>query len=736
MTTTRTFAAALIGLAALAMPAAVSAEGPAVEAIEARIDRLLAAMTLAEKLGQLTVESPNAWEFQARVGRGELGNVINAAVAAETRAIAALAARGRHGIPLLLGVDVLQGYRTQFMVPLGQAASFDADLNRRAAEAIAREASAQGVNWTFAPMVDISRDPRWGRVVEGAGEDPWLGSLLARARVEGYRAGGLVTTAKHFAAYGAPVAGLDYATADLSEASLRDLYLPPFQAAIEAGAATIMPALNALNGVPATVNGFLLDDVLRREWGFRGFVVSDWGAIDQLGNHGVEADRAAMARRAFAAGIDMDMASISYVRGFPGEIAAGRVDMAAVDRAVRRVLRVKLEAGLDTRAIPTPAEAEARMLTPETKALAVEVARRGIVLLKNEPALLPLSGMKRLLLVGGIADSPADHVGPHAARWRPEEVVTIRRAVEARAAKAGVAVDYRMGCDPDCRELPGLSAALEGAREADAIVAVFGEPGEISGEAASRADLGLPDRQQALLDALVAAGKPVVLVLVAGRPLVVPRAVEAIPAVLTTWYPGSVGAIALAEILFGDVSPSGRLPMTWPRHVGQIPIAYNALRSGRPASQEKFTSRYVDVDVRPQFAFGHGLSYTTFRYGEPRLDRASAPVGETVEVSVEVTNAGTRPGREVVQLYVRDLLASRVRPERELKGVAAVDLAPGETRRVTIPLPIRTLGFHREDGAYVVEAGRFRLFVGGSSEATASVDLDVEGPDLVKPVRR
>lgn len=719
---------ATVAALAAALLAAATVPAGASDPIEARIDALLARMTLEEKIGQLTLKSDGHPNVREDVASGRAGAVINFTKAAATREITELWRKAPHGIPLLRGLDVLQGYRTIFPVPLAQAASFDAELNRRAAAAIARESAVQGINWTYAPMVDIGRDPRWGRVVEGAGEDPWLGALMARARVQGYRAGGLLVTPKHYVGYGAPRAGLDYAPADMSEETLRDVYLPPFRAAVEAGADAIMPALNALNGIPASVDGRLLKDVLRGEWGFDGFVVSDWGAIDQLGNHGIEPEIPAMAREAFRAGVDMDMASAAYQAWLPGEVAAGRIAMKDVDTAVRRVLRVKFRAGLDREApILPPEQAEARMLAPETTALAVEVARRSIVLLKNERDLLPLDGVKRIALVGGIADSEGDHVGPHAAQWRPGEVTTIRQAMEARAARSGVAVEYRAGCTPDCVEgTGGFDAAVAAATAADVVVAVFGEPGEISGEAASRADLKLPGGQQALLERLHATGKPVILVIVAGRPLTLPWAFEKLPAVLTAWYPGGFGSVALAEILFGDVAPSGRLPMTWPRHMGQIPIAYDSLRSGRPASAAKFTSKYVDIPETPQFPFGFGLSTTRFAYRSPALDRDRVPVDGEVEVSVEVTNTGRREGREVVQLYVRDLQASRVRPERQLKGVALVDLKPGETRRVSIGLDVASLGFHRRDGRYVVEPGTFRLFVGGSSDADLSVDLIAE----------
>lgn len=702
--------------------------------LEARVERLLAEMTLAEKLGQLTVESNAPSGFEDALRSGAVGNVINFKDADETRRVEAFTAQTRLRIPMLRGLDVLQGYRTQFVVPLGQAASFDPDLNRRAAEAIAREAVAQGVNWTFAPMVDVSRDPRWGRVAEGAGEDPHLGSLMAAARVRGYRAGGLVVTAKHFVGYGAPEAGLDYAPADMSESTLRDLHLPPFRAAVAAGAESIMPAFNALNGIPATVNRRLLDGVLRREWGFAGFLVSDWGAIDQLGNHGIDPDLGAMARNALAAGVDVDMASTTFRTRLPAEIAAGRVPMAAVDAAVRRVLTVKLGARLDRRTVPSPEDAEAAMLTPATRALAVEMARRSTVLLKNDGGFVPLDGVRRMLLVGGMADSPDDHVGPHAALWRRSDVVTVRRAIEARAAVSGVAVEYRAGCAPDCTSEAGFAEAVAAADRADVVLAVLGEPGDMIGEAASRADPNLPGRQAALLERLVGTGKPVILVVMSGRPLILPTAAERVPAILAAWYPGTFGAIGLAEILFGDVAPSGRLPMTWPRHAGQIPIAHNRLRSGRPyEATEKFTSKYIDMETKPHFPFGHGLSTTTFAYAEPAVDRTEVATDGTVSVSVMVTNTGPHGGREIVQAYVRDVQASRVRPERSFKGMAAVDLAPGETRRVAIRLDVRALGFHDETGAYRVEPGRFRVFVGPSSEADLAVEFTTTGPAYEGP---
>jgi beta-glucosidase len=699
-------------------------------------------MTLAEKIGQLNLVSAGT-EFDPRqVSEGRIGGLSNFSDPREIAALQDMARRSRLGIPLLVGLDVLHGYRTMFPVPLGEAASFSPDLARRVAEASAREAAAVGINWTFAPMVDLSRDPRWGRIVEGAGEDPLLGRLFAAARVAGFRAGGVAPTPKHFAGYGAAQGGRDYDATEIPRVDLYDFYLPPFRASIRAGAEILMSAFNALNGVPATANPWLLTELLRHEWGFDGFVVSDWAAIWELIPHGIARDEAEAGRKALLAGVDMDMASDIYAGRLPDEIRAGRVPEAALDEAVRRVLRVKLRLGLFERPDPDPAGAEQAQLTPETRQLAREAARESIVLLQNrelprpgapqpdvlqrsvpQRSVLPIApGTRRIAVVGGLAASPSDQLGPHAARADPKDVITYLDGIRRRAEAAGMSVTYAPGCDPLCERADGFMEAVEAARAADVVIAVLGEPQDISAEGGSRAYLTLPGRQRELLDALTATGTPVVLVLETGRPLELGAAVEKIPAIVMAWYLGTEGGPALADILFGDESPSAKLPVSWPRTVGQVPVHYNRLPTGRPADpKSRWTARYRDEDVRPLFPFGWGLGYTRFAY--TGLDVATPTVGaqDVVELRVTVTNTGERAGKEVAQLYVRQPVASRSRPLRELKAFEKIALQPGESRAVTFRVPVRDLGFHLDDGSYVVEPGPFQAWIGGNSLA------DLEG---------
>ena len=685
--------------------------------IERRIEDLLGRMTLEEKIGQLHLVSNDVDFPREQVPAGRIGAVLNFTEPQEIAELQTLARRSRLGIPLLVGLDVVHGYRTTFPVPLAEAATFDPKLASAASEQAGREAAAVGVNWTFAPMVDLARDPRWGRIVEGAGEDPYLGRVFAAARVAGFRAAGLATSAKHFAGYGAAIGGRDYEGTEIPPAELRDAYLPPFRAAIKAGSEILMSALNALNGVPATANPWLLTQVLRKEWGFDGFVVSDWAAIEELMAHGIAQDGAEAARKAILAGVDMDMASWLYDKHLAEEVRVGRVPEAVVDEAVRRVLRIKFRLGLFERPEVDPSGAAAKMLTPGARRVAREVAREAIVLLQNRDEVLPLaSGTRSIAIVGALAASAEDQLGQHAAQGRLEDVVTILDGIRQRAAAAGVSTVYAAGCDPLCRSTEEFGAAVETARSADVVIAVLGEPRELTAEGGSRAHLTLPGKQRDLLDALIGTGKPVVLVLVAGRPIELGAAVETVPAILMTWQLGAEGGPAVADILFGDIAPSGKLPVTWPRTVGQVPIHYNRLPTGRPAHVgARYTAQYIDEDVRPLFPFGWGLGYTTVTYADLVIATPAVRASDMVEVRVTVTNTGRRPGKEVAQLYVRDPVASRSRPVLELKAFEKIALAPGESRVVTFRVPVRDLGFHLDDGTYVVEPGHFQVWVGGSA---------------------
>ena len=716
------------GLALLAVTAATV--DSLAEPVETRIETLLGRMTLEEKAGQLNLVSLDpAFDFES-VRRGEVGAVINFSNERLASQIDRLARSSRLGIPLLVGLDIVHGYRTTFPLPLGLAASFDPGLMRRVAAAMAWESAAVGLNWTFAPMADVARDLRWGRVVEGAGEDPWLVGRFTAAQVEGFREGGLASTLKHFAGYGAVLGGRDYDATAIPPTDLYDLHFPPFRAGIRAGADAVMTALTSLNGVPATADAALLTGVLRREMGFSGLVVADWQAVSGLINHGVARDGAEAARKALAAGVDMDMTSGLFLRHLPEEVRAGRVPGAALDEAVRRVLRLKFGLGLFDRPPLDPATAPARLFRPDTLALAREAARASLVLLRNRDDVLPIEPqrVRRIALVGPFADAPWDQVGPHEGIGRPEDAVSVFQGLRERAEAAGVAVDFRPGCDRLCGTREGFSEAVAAAREADLVVAVMGEGRDLAGEGSSRASLALRGQQQDLLAEVAAVGKPVVLVLFGGRPVELGPALERASAILMAWFPGSQGGPAVAEILFGDADPSGRLPVTWPQATGQLPLTYDARPAGRPHQPgTRWTMGYADASPLPLFPFGYGLSYTRFAYGTPQVADAGLTqrLDGALEVSAPVTNTGTRRGRTVAQLYLHQPVAARSRPSRLLKGVALLDLAPGETGRAVFRIPSRELGYHEPDGTLVVEAGRYQIFVGPDVTATDGVGVEV-----------
>jgi beta-glucosidase len=686
-------------------------------------DSLLAAMTLEEKLGQLNLLSAGGKaspEQTALVRRGLVGGLFNVIGTENTRAVDRVATtESRLKIPLLFGLDVIHGFRTIFPIPLAEAGAFDPDLAEATARAAGREAAAAGINWTYAPMVDIARDPRWGRIAEGSGEDPYLGSLLAAARVRGFQES-ILATAKHFAAYGAAEGGRDYNTTDVSERTLREVYLPPFKAAVDAGVATLMSAFNDIGGVPASGNAWLTDTVLRREWRFTGMVVSDWTSIAELIPHGVAASRAEAGRRALTAGVDMDMESRIYVDSLAALVRANRIPLAVVDSAVLRVLRVKARVA---RLRPVPPNAA------EIRPLARRAARESIVLLKNEGGLLPLDGRSgaAIAVIGPLADNRLDPLGPWHTDGKPEDVVTVLQGIKTRAP-SGTQVLYAQGAGIEDTSTAGFADAVAAARRAKVAILVLGERHDMSGEAASRASLGLPGVQQQLLEAVAATGTPVVLVLMNGRPLILEWAAERIPAIVETWFLGVETGNAVADVLFGDVNPSGRLPVSVPRDVGQIPLYYNHKNTGRPPSAEHYTSKYLDVPVTPRYPFGYGLSYTTFAYRDLKLGAARIGPRDTLTLSVTVTNTGTREGTEVVQLYVRDEVGSVTRPVRELKGFRRVTLKPGEARTVELRLAARDLAFYGLDMRPTVEPGMFRVFVGPNSAEGLEATFTLAGP--------
>lgn len=707
-------------LVALAVAACVSS--PAVAQDEAKLEALLSRMTLDEKIGQLNLVPFSPLFDRADLEKGKIGAVLAVTKPAEIVDLQNAARRARHGIPVLVGLDVLHGLRTIFPIGMAEAGSFDPDLARATAREAGREAAAVGINWTFAPMADLARDPRWGRMIEGFGEDPLLGRLFTRARVEGFHEAGLATTLKHFAGYGSALGGRDYDAGTIAPGDLYDNYLPPFRAGIEAGSESVMSAFLSLNGLPVSANPAMLTGILRERWSYDGFVVSDWNTVGELLEHGVAAGPAEAARKAIMAGIDMDMYSGFYAAHLAEEVDAGRVPEAAVTEAARRVLRSKLRMGLFERPHPDTSRTEPAPPSPDARELARRAARDSSVLLRND-GILPLPAGRRIAVVGELGNSQRNLVGPHAAMVRFEDGVTIFEGLRGRGIGA---VSFGQGCDIECGSDAGFAAAVATAREADVVVAVLGESNEMSGEAASRARLTLPGRQGELLDRLVGTGKPVVLVMVAGRPIELGPVIGRLGAVLMAWFPGTEGGNAIADLLLGDVGPSAKLPVSWPRTVGQVPLTYDQAPTGRPHDPKNhYTFRYADEAVTPMFPFGFGKTYTEFSLSEVEIPERSLRRADTLEVRATLRNVGSRPGREVVQLYVRQLHASRSRPARQLKAFQKVALGPGDTRRLSLRLPVSELGFHLEDGTYLVEPGRYQIYLGTASDAPLSGEFEV-----------
>ncbi len=691
--------------------------------VETRANALLAQMTLEEKIGQLNQPMIHGLPGLDLLRQGKAGSIINAlgalsgqgfdhlSSAEQCNALQRAALESRLGIPLLFGRDVIHGQRTVFPIPLAQAASFDPALVEGINTIAAREASAVGIRWTFAPMLDIAHDARWGRIAEGYGEDPYLASRLAEAAVRGFQGDDmsqpdrLVACAKHYVGYGAAEGGRDYENAELSMATLHDVYLPPYHAAVKAGVGTVMSAFLDLNGIPATANRHLLTDVLRGAWGFEGFVVSDWESVGELVQHGVAEDRAHAAALALHAGVDMDMVSGVYLDTVAENLQRGRITRAELDEAVRRVLRVKFRAGLFEHPFTDPERAARDILTPDARTCARQAARATMVLLKNEDDLLPLRDFRRILVAGPFAHATVELFGTWTMDGRAEDVVPLHQAFREVAPPG---VELWFAASPDL--------ALANAHYADAVVLLVGEHPARSGENANVSDLGLPPGQAEWVRAMADLGKPLVLVVFAGRPLAIAHEVRLAQAVLYAWHPGLEGAAALAEILFGLEAPAARLPVTLPRTTGQAPLYYRRKPSGRPLSADGlFRTRYVDVPTAPLFPFGYGLTYTRFAYRDLRL--SAERMQGALEVSALITNVGAHPGTEVVQLYVRDLVGSLTRPVRELKGFARVTLQPGEARRVTFTLREEDLAFTRADGTWGVEPGRFKVWVAPHAEA-------------------
>lgn len=710
-----------------------------------RADSVLRLMTLSEKIGQMNQLSgidydTGPWERDTAVFRqlsaGELGSILNVSGAEQTRRFQQAALRSRLGIPILIGLDVVHGMKTIFPIPLAEAASFDLEAIRRSAACAAREAAACGVHWTFAPMVDIGRDARWGRVMEGAGEDPYYGSLVAAARVAGFQGDDLaaphtvLACAKHFAGYGASIAGRDYNNVDMSAGQLHNFYLPPYRAAAGAGVRTFMSAFNDLDAIPCTGNRALLRGILREAWGFDGFVVSDWCSVGEMIQHRYAADRKEAARLALDAGCDMDMVSRCYISSLEELVREGRVGEQAIDDAVRRILRCKFELGLfDDPYRYCDAERERSVcLSDGMRAAARDMARRSVVLLKNENGVLPFGPeVRSVALIGPLNRSKADMLGAWCAVGSPDPVVTVEQGLRAR----GLEVRYSEGYDLKNNRLTDLEDALAAARACDIVVVAVGERAGDSGEARSRGRLDLPEAQQRLVGELKATGKPVVTLVMGGRPLIFEQIRATADAILMCWWLGTEAGNAVADLLSGDCNPSGKLPMTFPAHVGQLPIYYNYKSTGRPYIEgSPYTTGYTDIPFEPAYPFGYGLSYTTFVCEGLEVPQRPVRIGEPVSVAVMVTNTGTRTGEEVVQLYLRDEYASVTRPVRELKGIRKVLLRPGESRRVVFTLTDAELGFYDSALEWTVEPGAFTVLVGGGDPARmVSARFELTGPD-------
>lgn len=734
---------------------------------DARVEALLQAMTLEEKIGQLvqysagqpTGPGTGRTDYKDMIARGQIGslfNVIDTPLVNEYQRIAV--EKSRLHIPLLFGLDVVHGFRTEFPIPLGMASTWDPSLVEQASHVAALEASAIGIRWTFSPMVDIARDARWGRMAESAGEDPFLGSAIAAAYVRGYQGPDLdapdtmAACAKHFVGYGAAEGGRDYNTTEISEHTLREFYLPPFHAAVNAGTATLMSAFNSLNGVPASANPFTLTQVLRKEWGFKGLVVSDWNSIGELVAHGIAADGPTAAHKAFVAGVDMDMVSSLYHDHLAQLVHSGVVPEANIDESVRRVLRVKLALGLFEHPYVDGGRAKHDSFLPESLQLAQTIAERSFVLLKNSPApggkpLLPISKeVKTVAVIGPLADNPSDPEASHGTEALNAGVLSFPAELARRLGKNNVLRAKSRGILKGSNE--EIAAAVEAAKRADLVILTLGEAPEMSGEAASRSNLGLPGRQQELLEAIVKTGKPAVLVLFSGRPLTAPWAFEHVPAVLAAWFPGIETGPALARTLFGESNPSGRLVVSWPRSVGQEPLYYNASNTGRPPLDvdltqpphdvpTRYVSRYIDELNSPQFPFGYGASYTTYSFGQTRISRTQlsaadlnrglrkpdAPAALAAEAAV--SNTGSRAGEELVQLYVRLQGTSTAQPVRALKGFQRVALAPGETKKVMFNLEPDAFAIWNDRNQFAAEPAKASIWISPDSASGSEAKLEI-----------
>lgn len=711
---------------------------------EKRIDNLIAKMTLDEKIGQLNqlsygkgwgpeVEVQIPDEYKALVREGKVGSFLNAIGAEYTYELQKVAVNeSRMKIPLLFGLDVIHGFRTTFPVPLAEASTWQPELVELSAHYQALEAASAGIHWTFSPMVDVARDPRWGRIVEGSGEDPYLGSLMAAARVKGYQGNfsgdNIIACAKHFAGYGGAEGGRDYNTVDISERTFREVYLKPFKSAVDAGVKTLMASFNEVNGIPSSGNRNLLTDILRNEWGFNGFVVSDWNSVGELVNHGFAVDLKDAGSISINAGLDMDMESRSYINNLAELVKEKKVSEEVIDESVRRILRVKFLLGLfdDPYKYCDKEREQKNIMTQEAQNAALEEAKRSIVLLKNDGSLLPLKkDIKKIAVIGPLAESTKDPLGPWATVGNPDDVITVVEGLK-KIVSSQTKILYSKGCEVDSNSTDGFQDAIKTAEESDVVILCLGESREMSGEASCRSSLDLPGVQEKLVEEIYKTGKPVVVVLMNGRPLSVQWLNDNVPAIVEAWFLGIKSGDAIAQVLFGDYNPSGKLPVTFPRTVGQVPIYYNHKNTGRPGDKENYyTSQYLDLPLTPLYPFGYGLSYTSFKYDNLKLDKDTINKNESLTASINITNTGKVEGEEVVQLYIRDLVGSVTRPVKELKGFRKIKLSPGETQTVSFSVTPDMLTFLDINLKPVIEPGKFNVMIGGNSVDLNSISFEV-----------
>ena len=714
--------------------------------LSARVDTVLSLMTLDEKIGQLnqlsfgigwgpTVKVAVPDEYKQQIREGKIGSFLNAIGAEFTYELQKVATQeSRLKIPLIFGLDVIHGFKTTFPVPLGEAATWEPELVEMSAHYQALEAASAGIHWTFSPMVDIARDPRWGRIMEGAGEDPYLGSLMAAAHVRGYQGNlsnlNIIACVKHYAGYGGAEGGRDYNTVDFSERTFRDIYLPPYKAGVEAGAHTLMASFNELGGIPASGSKYLLNDILREEWGFKGFVVSDWNSIGEMINHGYASDLKHASEISLNAGLDMDMESRSYITHLKQLVEEDKVDEDVIDESVRRILRIKFMLGLfdDPFRYCQKEREEKNIMTSDTKIASLEVAKRSFVLLKNDKNILPLKkDYKKIAVIGPLANNSIDPIGGWGGLGDSADVTTVLEGFKNYVDKK-TQVLYSEGCKIDDPSTKGFKDAVNIAKKSDVIILCVGESRDMSGEACSRSSLDLPGVQEELAKELLKTGKPIIVVLMNGRPMSINWLNDNANAILETWFAGTMTGDAIAKVLFGDYNPSGKLPVTFPRTVGQVPIYYNHKNTGRPGDlKNHYTSKYLDLPLTPLYPFGFGLSYTTFEYNDFKLSTNKITNEDSIIVSVKVKNTGNYDGEEVVQLYVQDLVGSVTRPVKELKGFKKIMLKRGEEKTVDFTIHEKDLRFTAADMKFKSEPGLFKVFVG-----TNSVDLKESQFELVE----